>query len=291
MANILYNYVNNNGRKSITVFLPGDSKPVIVDGSHVNFEAVLAAVRADDAGTLREVLDLDRVYRDTLGAIGSGFTYNDGQVYYDGDPVTPRLNQVIIDVIRSEGNVRPFALFAERLAQNPSRHSRESLFGWINNHGINIDKDGYMIAYKGVRLDGSDYVSITAGKGIVNGVPHEGHLRNNVGDVVEVPRRDVDDNINVHCSYGLHAGTYNYASNFARGVLLSVKIDPADVVSVPNDGYEKVRVCKYVVLSTVEGEWTKGAVWSGYEDPYAYLDDLLDDDFADEFLDWDGNSI
>lgn len=283
---MFYNYVNNGGNKSLTVFFPGASTPTTVDGTHPNFQTVLDGVRRGDTAAVRQSLNLDEVYKRELTAIGSGFDYVDGRVTYNGEPVSDRLNEVIVSVLISEGNVAPFAKFAARLAANPSRHSRESLFGWIDKWGINIDADGHMIAYKGVTTNPEgDNVSITAGKGIVNGVACEGNLRNNPGDVVEVERRDVDDNINRHCSYGLHAGTYNYASGFARGVLLSVKIDPADVVSVPNDGYEKVRVCKYVVLSSVEGEWTKGAVWSGYDDPYDYLDDIFDDDFEDEWLD------
>jgi hypothetical protein len=286
MTEIFYSYVNRAGNRSLTVFLPGESKAHAVDSTHPNFEAVLNAVRKNDVQGVRDNLSLDEVYKRELSAIGNGFDYANGRVTYNGEAVSDRLNEVIVSVISSEGNVAPFARFAARLAANPSRHSRESLFGWIDKWGINLDADGNMVAYKGVMLaQNGDYVSITQGAGIVNGVPAHGNLRNNVGDIVEVPRRDVDDNINVHCSYGLHAGTYRYASGFARGVLLSVKIDPADVVSVPNDGYEKVRVCRYQVLSTVEGQWTKTAVWNGYDDPYAYLDDVFDDDFTDEWLD------
>ncbi len=277
-----YRYLNKNGRRTLAVIV--DGRPVVVDDSHTNFTVALAAVKAGDETAVREALDLDAVYRNALAAVGNGFTYEAGNVYFDGEPVSGRLNEMIVSTIRSEGDVTPFARFAQRLAANPSRNSRESLFGWIDKWGINIDRDGYLVAYKGVTTDANgDYVSITHGKGIVNGVPAEGALRNNIGDTVEVPRRDVDDNINVHCSYGLHAGTYNYASGFARGVLLTVKIDPADVVSVPNDGYEKIRCSKYVVIATAEGEWTNGTVWDGVEgiDPLDIYLNGDDDDFLD----------
>lgn len=278
-----YRYLNKNGQRTLALVVDGQVH--IVQDSDTNFEWVLNSLRAGDDEAVRDALDLDAVYRDALAAIGNGFTYEAGTVSYEGRPVSDRLNAMIVDTIRSEGDVTPFANFAKRLAANPSYTARESLFGWIEKWGINIDRDGYLIAYKGVTVNANgDYVSITTGQGIVNGVPVSGHLRNNVGDVVEMPRPDVNDNINVHCAQGLHAGTYGYASGFARGALLTVKIDPADVVSVPNDGYQKIRCSKYVVIATAEGEWTASTVWDGVEgiDP---LDISLDGD-DDDFLDW-----
>lgn len=280
-----FSYSNSGTSRSVAVtFDPNEGgKTYVIDGSHANFQAVLDAVRANDVTATREALDLDSAIRNALADVNAGFAYADRVITFEGEPVSERLAAVILDILSQEGNVKPFANFAARLYANPSKHSRDSLFGWINKHGINIDADGNMIAYKGVKVaENGDYVSITAGPGYVNGEATNGHLRNNVGDVVSIDRRVVDDNINRHCSSGLHAGTYNYASGFAKGVLLTVKIDPADVVSVPNDGYEKVRVSRYEVIATVEGEWTRSVVWDGSEYDY------LDDDFSgeDDFLDY-----
>jgi hypothetical protein len=61
----------------------------------------------------------------------------------------------------------------------------------------------------------------------------------------------VDDNRDVACSVGLHVGNHHYASTFLGGgsKLLTVKVNPRDVVSVPSDSNdEKIRACRFTVL-------------------------------------------
>jgi hypothetical protein len=269
-----YSYTNDGAHRQISVVLNG--RPVIVDDSHANFGAVLNACRAGDEAKAKSFLNLDALYVDALAQVGAGFGYTDGKVTYDGEPVSANLSAAISAVLAEKGDVAPFANFAARLHNNPGYRSRNSLFAWIERHGLNLDNDGFLIAYKGVTSsDEGDYVSIHQGYGIVNGETVEhGALRNNVGDVVEVPRHKVDDDPNSTCSYGLHAGTHSYASSFARGVLLTVKIDPADVVSVPSDAH-KIRCCKYEVVAVTESEWTASVVWNG--DPDAVASDWNDD--------------
>jgi hypothetical protein len=270
-----YTYTNNNGVRQITVVLPG-LDVVTVDDTHANFSLVLNAARAGDEAKVYDYLDLDAAYRDALANVGNDFAYENKVVTYKGEPVSDALNKVIIDVLVQKGDVTSFARFAERIAANPSYNSRKATFDWIQRHGLTINEDGWIIAYKGVTAaDNGDYVSITHGEGAVNGVDANGALRNNVGDVVTVPRHKVDDNINTHCSFGLHAGTFSYASGFARGVLLTVKIDPADVVSIPNDGH-KIRCCRYEVLATTETAWTASVVWDGVSE------DNIDADWSDD---------
>lgn len=278
-----YSYTNDGGHRQITVIL--DNRPVIVDDSHANFGAVLNACRANDEVKAKGYLNLDNLYAVALAEIGEGFGYVDGQVTYDGDPVSANLSSAISSVLAEKGDVRPFANFAKRLAANPGYRSRNALFAWIERHGINIDENGFVVAYKGVTSNAAgDYVSITQGEGIVNGEKANGALRNNVGDVVEVPRHKVDDDPNSLCSFGLHAGTYKYANSFKQGVLLTVKIDPADVVSVPHDGH-KIRCSKYEVVAVTETAWTATVVWDG--DPYAVASDWDDDQDEDYWSDED----
>lgn len=276
-----YTYTNNNGVRQITVVLPG-LDVITVDDSHVNFGFVLNAARSGDEAKVYEYLDLDAAYRDALSAVGNDFAYADKRVTYKGEPVSDALNKVIVDILVQKGDVTPFARFAQRLDANPSYNSRKALFDWVQRHGLTLDEDGFIIAYKGVQADDSgDYVSIHAGEGAVNGVEQGfSNLRNNVGDVVTVARHKVDDNINSHCSFGLHAGTFEYANNFGRGITLTVKIDPADVVSVPNDGH-KIRCCRYEVIATTEQAWTATVVWDGFSTDQidADWDEDQDDDY------------
>ena len=79
---------------------------------------------------------------------------------------------------------------------------------------------------------------------------HTKSFNNAPGQVCEIPRSAVDDNPDNTCSHGLHVGGYEYAKDFASGgKLVLVKVNPRDVVAVPNDyNGQKMRVCRFEVL-------------------------------------------
>jgi len=104
------------------------------------------------------------------------------------------------------------------------------------------------------------------------------HLNNRPGNVVEIPRSYVETSREYGCAQGLHVGSFEYAKDFADGALVSVSVNPRDVVSVPSDqDYQKCRVSRYEVLSDVPGDFThdrKDIIW----------DDDSDEDWDDEEL-------
>ena len=75
--------------------------------------------------------------------------------------------------------------------------------------------------------------------------------RNMVGDVVVQKRNEVDDIRDNVCSNGLHFCSLSYIPKYHGGTgrVMIVKINPADVVSIPSD-YDnaKGRCCKYTVI-------------------------------------------
>ena len=279
---IRYSYVNDSGERSLTVVLP-DSTVHTVNHTHPNFISALQALRANDVAGVYAALDIDKVYNEALGKLSGKFKYEKRAVTYDGQPISSNLSNAIISTISEKGDASPFIKFAMKLEQNPSFRSRTQLFSWVERHGLTLDEDGDLIAYKGVQVsDGDQYLSINTGDGVVDGVAYENSaLPNYVGATVLVPRNRVDDNPDSLCSFGLHAGTFEYASNFGRGATLTVKINPADVVSVPKDGH-KIRCSEYVVVSTAETEWVRSTVWDGNP---SYEDDL-DIDWCPECDEW-----
>ena len=92
-----YSYTNDGAHRQITVVLNG--RPVIVDDSHANFGAVLNACRAGDEARAKSYLNLDTLYANALGEVGAGFGYADGQVTYDGEPVSANLSAAISAVL------------------------------------------------------------------------------------------------------------------------------------------------------------------------------------------------
>lgn len=180
------------------------------------------------------------------------------RLYFDGDAVAHRLAEHIIGVMDSGADQREidaWLKFWEKAATNPSLASQDELFIFVTKHGVSITPEGDAVLYKGVRADG---LSSHAGPGIVDGVEYEhANLPNHVGAVVEMGRSRVDDNRRKECSNGLHVGDYSYAKNFAAK-LLTVLVNPRDVVSVPYDENDrKIRVCRYIVLEENQGKYTE----------------------------------
>jgi hypothetical protein len=144
--------------------------------------------------------------------------------------------------------------FWKNLLNNPSKTSIDELIDFLEYKELPITSDGCFLAYKGLR---DDYFSVhgnTSTKVLQGTVDASGHIFNGIGEVIEVRRNQVCDNRDHHCSYGLHVGSLNYAQGFA-GKLVVVKVNPADVVSVPNDcNCQKCRVCKYEVVADFKAE-------------------------------------
>lgn len=274
MSNIHYSYVNDAGKQTLTVYLDGEAH--VIDSRHPNFYRAVKAARAGDEATLTATLDILGSVAEAL--VGTGMNLKGREVYYDNGTALPKaLSEQIVAILRQKGNVNALVKFAQRLSTNPSMNSRNQLYTFIEKYGLTIDDDGSFIAYKGVQptAEVGVYTSIFTGIGTVDGhfYPND-RLPQRVGSVVSVPRDQVDDNINVPCSFGLHAGTYEYASGFGNGVTLTVKIDPAKVVSVPSDcEHQKIRCSEYIVIATTESKWTRSVVWDGTQDYSDYIDD------------------
>lgn len=157
----------------------------------------------------------------------------------------------------------PLAKFFKLLSRNPSQKSVSTLWPFMANANLGVDADGYIIAFKAVR---NDWFSITGGDNskVIQGVVNkQGQIRNAPGDVIKVQRNYVADDPDVACGPGIHAGSKEYAEIFGSikvacpttgNRMIVVRIDPADVVSVPKDcNAGKVRVAQYTVLEQFTG--------------------------------------
>jgi predicted RNA-binding Zn-ribbon protein involved in translation (DUF1610 family) len=86
---------------------------------------------------------------------------------------------------------------------------------------------------------------------------HDKKTPNNVGTYLEMPRQEVDDNRNNTCSSGFHFCGREYLQSYGskrrnNDRLLLLKINPADVVSIPSDyKNQKGRACKYLIYKDI----------------------------------------
>lgn len=256
----LHHVKRESGAESLTVFLP-DGPPVVVNNEHPHFAKILEYAMAGGgsvvvygAEEIRELADLSGAVAQRFDQLSERVSVADGHVYFDGDKVDSTITQQIVRCLEDPdaGDWKPLVLFMENVAANPNEHSRQQLFDWLRDREFTITSDGCFIAFKGVRnRNGEDdypYQSSSTGEAIVNGERFTGNIPNGVGATVEMPRSDVQHDPSHGCSTGLHVGTYKYAQGYASGALLTVYVNPRDVVSVPSDcNAEKMRVCRYVV--------------------------------------------
>lgn len=178
-----------------------------------------------------------------------GFEIIEGVVYYKDQKLPAALSKKVASIITDGLPIHHFEKFWELLQQNPSSSSVNELMDFLEYKELPITEDGHFLAYKGVENDfwsrsGNPDTVVLQGT-----VDKSGRILNTIGETIEVQRRDVDDDRRKHCSHGLHVGSLDYASDFAYKLIV-VKVNPADVVSVPTDySCQKARVSKYVVLS------------------------------------------
>jgi hypothetical protein len=146
----------------------------------------------------------------------------------------------MIGMLQDEFPIEPMVNFMENLMTNPSKRAVTELYGFLEKNNLPITPDGHFLAYKKVR---NDYLDI-----------HSGTMDNSVGKIVEMERNEVDDNKDQTCSTGLHFCSQEYLPHFGgyESRVVIVKINPADVVSIPSDyNNAKGRACRYEVIGEV----------------------------------------
>jgi hypothetical protein len=255
---ITWSRTNGPSGPSISiVFEDGDI--VTVGKEHVSLAEITQKLAADaPEAELRELLQPAKAIAVRLQRLSERVTTDGENIFFDGDALHDTLADYILSLIKLENEQaeapswKPFVSFLEKLSQNPTASSRDSLYTFIAKHGLTVRPDGDFIAYKGLQ---ADFGSVRSGPGIVDNVKVNGHLANKPGSVLEMARSSVEANVQIGCAVGLHVGTARYARSWSRGKVVAVAVNPRDVVAVPFDGeFEKVRVARYEVLTELPSE-------------------------------------
>jgi hypothetical protein len=257
----------------LTIILPsGESKTICADDS--NFEKVLDAIKENNWEIIPDLVSV----KEKISSFSEGnFEVKNNRVYFGDIPVPIVLSDKIIEYAKQNLPYKPLIKFWENLNQNPSNRSVEQLYGFLTKYNHPITPDGCFIAYKGVK---DNYMDCHTGK------TH----RNMPGDVVSMPRNQVNENPNETCSHGLHVASYEYVNRFYGGIsqkTVMVKVNPKDVVSVPVDyNNAKMRVCEYVVLEEIQQEVKTSLYPNVKNDSDDYAEEDKDKD-KDEFDSYD----
>jgi hypothetical protein len=233
------------GDGTISAFVAG--KSYVVPTNHSCYNDVLEALKKDDEKEFVKFADLkqrvESFGNDTSVSSSNLIEVKGELVYYKGKELHNVITNKILSYIREGLNHSSLINFLNKLMKNPSKHSVDQLFNFLENKFLPIHEDGDFFGYKRVR---SDYLDFYSGK-----------ILNKVGTTVEVERNSVDDDYSVDCSYGLHVGSRDYVKGFHNeedSRVLLVKVNPADVVSVPKYDVTKMRVCKYFVFEELDNK-------------------------------------
>lgn len=266
MTNVPYQLTD----KTLTVVFDGKVTPI--SRSHPVADEIIDVLKADEIDTdlLTELLDPAGRLAERLD--GTGVEIVGNTVVFRGKRIAGHLEDRILDIVDTGLDVGPWKRFVERIFNNPSSTARKELHLFLEGASLPITDDGCFLAYKRVNENYTDTYS--------------GSISNAVGQVVTMERGEVDDERDRTCSHGLHFCSNGYLQHYyrGRGHIMILKIDPADVVSIPSDySNTKGRCCRYEVVGEIDTddeaqkkEW--GIISYDYDGDYDFGETYWDDD-------------
>jgi hypothetical protein len=256
----------------ITVFYDGND--VTVDSTNtLLFDAVFNAIKSRDFTQLAKLLNIKK---DFANCSAGSIDYIDGSLYRNGDPLHSFFEDRIYSLLERGEDILPLLKFIDNLYMNPSFTAIKEFFLFLEKANLPITSDGHFLAYKMV---GMDYLDI-----------HSQTFDNSVGQILHMERNQVNDNREITCSEGFHFCSREYVTksgfgNAASSRMMVLKINPADVVSIPKDYNDaKGRCCGYEVVDEIS--WDK-TIEKPLNDKY---DDFSDDDYEDDDIYIDSES-
>ena len=260
---------------NLTLVINNKSYQVLPD--HINYKMILEALPTATADELLDIVDVEKA----VATFSDGLVeIKNGKVTYEGEVVHGSISKRILEFMSKGLPFQPLVNFLNNLMENPSMQSQKELYDFLEHEHLPITEDGHFLAYKAVTNDFKD--------------KYRGVFDNRVGQICEMTRSKVDDDRARGCSNGLHAGALNYVAGYGSlengDKIVIVKINPADVVSVPSDcNCEKLRTCRYEVVGEYQGELLKPLYSANFtEDEYADDEDYdIRDDYWDQFDDDD----
>jgi hypothetical protein len=218
--------------------------PVVLHRDSVAYPEAVAAIVAQDWQRLYDLaFPAAQVTRKLEKVLGTSTVHVDAdQIFYNGEPLHNVVTDRILKLLSEGFDIMPMVRFLERLMKNPSFTAIQELYLFLEAANLPVDEDGYFYAYKRITSDWKDQYTKT--------------IDNSIGATPSMPRGAVNDKRDHTCAEGLHFCAYGYLSSYGAdhgGRVVIVKIDPADVVSIPSDYQnQKGRCCKYEVVREVE---------------------------------------
>lgn len=228
--------------KNVISLLIGD-KSYTLPKNHINYEQISNMLDCPDIDWVG-IQKLANGNDCLLEYTGKNIKIRNGAFYYkapSGKTINLAENIIVSRIVENfkRGVEFNYLLqFLDNVAENPSNTAIQELYMFLEDNSLPITPDGYFLAFKRITDDYKDCRTNT--------------FDNRVGAIVEMKREDVDDNRDRTCSTGLHFCAKGYLKSYHGDRIVVVKINPADVVSIPSDyNNMKGRCCKYMVVAEV----------------------------------------
>lgn len=121
---------------------------------------------------------------------------------------------------------------------NERKHSVEDLLKFMERGDLPVADDGSILIYKVLARKGEKYVDCLSR-----------NVQQWVGAYVCMDPSLVDPNRRNECSNGLHVARRGYVREFSGDVCVLAKLNPEDVIAVPEYDANKMRVCGYHIIA------------------------------------------
>lgn len=248
---------------NITVVI--GTTPHTVSKSHIAYNKLLAAIKAGEWETVQDIIEPKKVVIN----FGRGNIEIQGdQIFWKGREMHNALTKRMVAMIQEDFPVAPLVAFMENLMENPSKRAVNELYGFLEKNTLPITPDGCFLAYKKVRQDYFDvhsgtvlnkpaaYLTDEDAAALEEAAGKNNEVTVEVVDgvtVVSMERNLVDDDQNRTCSTGLHFCSKEYLTSFGGDRVVILKINPRDVVSIPNDYNDsKGRCARYEIVDEID---------------------------------------
>jgi hypothetical protein len=248
---------------NITVVI--GTTPHTISRSHITYNKVLEAIKANDWDTVGALVEPKQVVLN----FGQGNVSIEGEkIFWKGREMHNALTKRMVAMIQEDFPVEPLIAFMENLMENPSKRAVNELYGFLEKNTLPITSDGCFLAYKKVRQDYLDchsgtvlnkpaaYMTDEDTAALEEAVGKNNEVAVEVVDgvtVVSMERNLVDDDQNRTCSTGLHFCSQDYLRSFGGERIVILKINPRDVVSIPNDYNDsKGRCARYEIVDEID---------------------------------------
>jgi len=224
-----------------------DGKPFTVADTHPCFGEIEQAIRNNNEQLVHQLINRSTMLATNPHVVHQRVEVDPvaGVIYVDGLPIENTLVSRVISMALEGYQIESMVAFIDNLYQNPSKKTIDRIYAWLEAGEMPITDDGHFIAYKRVNNDLTSFYDNTT--------------KHVVGEVTAMERYRCDDRTEETCSTGLHFCSYGYLSKYYSGMgrILVLKINPADVVAIPDDyGTSKGRACKYLVVGELTIEQT-----------------------------------